>query len=98
MQNKQQVNDWINILIKQREFLAKELQNFSFVEKVYHSDANFLLIKVTNAAALYNYLAQNKIVVRNRSTEVMCDNCLRITIGTEEENILLIDVLKKYKA
>lgn len=98
LQNKQQVNNWINIIIKQREFLAKELQHFSFVEKVYNSDANFLLIKVTDAGALYNYLAQNKIVVRNRSTEVMCDNCLRITIGTDEENILLLDILKKYKA
>ncbi len=98
LQNKEQVNSWTKIIIKQKQFLKTELNNFSFVEKVFESDANFLLVKVRDASALYKYLADKKVVVRNRSSEVMCDNCLRITIGTDHENILLLDVLKNYSA
>lgn len=96
LQNKNQVTKWINIIIEQRGFLTEELKTFSFVKKIYDSDANFLLVKVDDANRLYNYLTGNKIVVRNRSNEVMCENCLRITIGTADENIVLLDTLKNY--
>jgi histidinol-phosphate aminotransferase len=98
LQNKKQVNEWVKLMIEQRDLLLKNLVTFCFVEKVYESDANFLLIKVDDAKALYKYLTENKIVVRDRSKEVMCDNCLRITVGTADENIGLLEVLKKYKA
>jgi histidinol-phosphate aminotransferase len=97
LQNKKQVNDWVKLIIEQRGLLIKNLSTFSFVEKVYESDANFLLIKVDDAKTLYKYLTEKKIIVRDRSKEIMCENCLRITVGTADENIGLLEVLKKYK-
>ncbi len=96
LKNIDQVNNWMRETIEQREFVIKELSKFSFVEKVYESDANFLLVKVSDAQQLYNHLSSNKIIVRNRSKEIMCENCLRITIGTAKENLELIKALKKY--
>jgi len=92
-----QVNEWIKMVVQQAEMLSAALKNFSFVTKVYPTDANFILVKVTDADALYQYLADNEIVVRNRSKEVLCENCLRITIGTPEENSHLLNTLKKYQ-
>lgn len=97
LQNIQQVNEWVKQIVEQREFLIKELSNFSLVKKIYPSDSNFLLVNVDNAHELYNYLSENKIIVRNRSKAVMCDNCLRITIGTPQENILLLKLLRNYE-
>jgi len=91
-----QVNNWIKESIAQKAFLMHELSQLTFVEKIYPSDANFLLVKVSDANTLYNYLAKNEIVVRNRSREVLCENCLRITIGTREENLHLLKIIKAY--
>lgn len=97
LQHTEQVNNWIKESVSQKTSLVNRLKKFPFVEKVYPSDANFLLVKVRDADALYGYLAKNEIVVRNRSREVLCENCLRITIGTPEENQLLIKILKGYE-
>jgi histidinol-phosphate aminotransferase len=97
LQNTQQVNDWIMEIIEERQSLTKKLLNLAFVKNIYESDANFLLVKVDDANRIYDYLAENKIVVRNRSKEVNCDNCLRITIGTSDENLDLIQTLKNYE-
>ena len=83
------------LILEQRNILIKELQNFSFVKKIYPSDANFLLIKVENADQLYNYLVDEKIIIRNRNKVV--NNCVRITIGNQEENQKLLQSLKNYK-
>jgi histidinol-phosphate aminotransferase len=91
-----QVNNWIKESIAQKAFLMHELFQFPFVEKIYPSDANFLLVKVKDVNTLYNYLAKNEIVVRNRSREVLCENCLRITIGTPEENLHLLKIMQAY--
>lgn len=96
LQHTETVNEWIRIAVGERERLAKSLAGFSFVEKVYPSDANFLLCKVTDPEALYNYLAQHEVVVRNRSREPQCEGCLRITVGTIEENNIVIELLEKY--
>jgi histidinol-phosphate aminotransferase len=96
LQNTQQINEWIKETVEQKEILIKELNNFSFVKTVYPSDANFILVKVDDADVLYQYLASNEIVVRNRSKEVGCENCLRISIGTPAENKNLLSALKKY--
>ena len=96
LQNSLLVDEWIKQVLEQREYLRKQLQLFSFVKKIYDSDANFLLVKVDNANLLYNHLSENKIIVRNRSKEVMCNNCLRFTIGTHAENQLLLNALKSY--
>ena len=61
------------------------------------TDANFILVKVDDADVLYNYHAANEIVVRNRNKEILCENCLRITIGTPKENKNLMATLKNYK-
>lgn len=90
------VNSWIKESVQQKEILIKQLSQFSFVEKVYPSDANFILVKVNDADDLYNYLSSNEVIVRNRSKEVHCENCLRITIGTPEENKKVIELLKQY--
>ena len=91
-----QVNDWILITVGERDKLAKQLTAFSFVEKVYASDANFLLVKVADANKLYQYLADKEVVVRNRSKEPLCEGCLRITVGTPKENETLLNLLKNF--
>ena len=65
-----------------------------FIEKVFDSDANFILIRVDDAAKRYDQLLERDIVVRNRSSLPLCENTIRLTIGTEEENIKLLNVLK----
>ena len=97
LQQTTQVNDWIKIAVDEKEKLKKELKQFSFVKKIHNSDANFLLVKVDEANGLYKHLASGEVVVRNRSKEPLCEGCLRITIGTPEENKQLIDLLNKYK-
>jgi histidinol-phosphate aminotransferase len=97
LQETAMVNKWIKESVHQKEEMANALVKFSFVKKVYPTDANFILVKVNNADALYQYLSDNEIVVRNRTKEVFCENCLRITIGTPDENNNLLSTLKKYR-
>ena len=85
----------ISIVLDQRNLLVSCLEKLDFVEKIYKSDANFLLVKVDNADLRYNQLLENGIVVRNRSNQPLCQNCLRITIGTKNENISLIKTLNE---
>jgi histidinol-phosphate aminotransferase len=77
-----------------RDWLRKELSLLNKVEVVYPSDANFLLVKVSEATAIFNALVEQQIIVRDRSRVILCEGCLRITVGTEEENRRLIDALK----
>ncbi|RYY45439.1 MAG: histidinol-phosphate transaminase [Chitinophagaceae bacterium] len=91
-----QVNEWIRTCIQERGRVANQLNGLSFIKKIYPSDANFLLIKCLDADGLYAFLASQKIVVRNRNTEQGCEGCVRITIGTAEENTILIEALKQY--
>ena len=85
----------ISIVLDQRNLLVSCLEKLDFVEKIYKSDANFLLVKVDNADLRYNQLLENGIVVRNRSNQTLCQNCLRITIGTKNENTSLIKTLNE---
>jgi histidinol-phosphate aminotransferase len=88
-----QVNDMITELVQMREALKGVFEKLPLVEKVYPSDANFLLIKVKGAKKIYGYLLTKGIVVRDRSNVKLCDDCLRITVGTEQENTALVDAL-----
>ncbi len=97
LQDTATVNNWIKEVVAQKATLINEMQSLAYIEKIYPSDANFILVKVKNASALYDYLAANEVIVRNRSKEVHCDNCLRITIGTPAENTILISLLKSYR-
>ena len=85
----------ISIILNQRNLLILCLKKLDFVEKIYKSDANFVLVKVDNADLRYNQLMEKGIVVRNRSNQQLCQNCLRITIGTKNENNILIKTLNE---
>ena len=95
------LKDWdttqeqITQLIAERKGLFAQLEKISFVEKVYPSDANFLLVRVDDANKRYAQLIQNDIVVRNRSKQVGCENCLRFSVGTPQENQILIETLNR---
>ena len=90
-----EIQNEIQQIKNQKEKFKLELKQLDFIEKVYPSDANFLLIKVDNATKRYLQLIENGIVVRNRSNQPLCENCLRISIGTEKENDKLIVALKE---
>jgi histidinol-phosphate aminotransferase len=95
--NIESVNTNIKNTVGQRNLLFQELQQFGFIQKIFLSDANFILVKVDDADKLYQYLSENKIIVRNRTKEPLCENCIRITIGTPQENETLINTLKSYE-
>lgn len=88
---------WVAEILYQRSVLRNELEKVPVVLKVFPSDANFLLIKVTQPREIYNYLVDNKIVIRDRSKVSLCEGCLRVTVGTANENNRLIKALLKYK-
>jgi histidinol-phosphate aminotransferase len=92
--NPTQIKEEINSIIAQREQLLKVLSEVKFVSKIYPTEANFILIKVDNANQRYDELIAKGIVIRNRTTQPLCVNTLRLTIGTEEENQKLIAALK----
>jgi len=95
MENKSQVKETIAEIVSEREKLIEKLDEFSFVTKIYPSDANFILVKSTDAEQIYKFLLGEKIVVRNRSNVELCAGCLRITVGTSEENKALLNSLEK---
>jgi histidinol-phosphate aminotransferase len=86
---------WVKMLLEQREILAGKLAAIPLVEKIYPSEANFLLVKVPDANGIYKKLTDEGVVVRNRNNLSLCPGCLRITVGTAEENELLINTLKQ---
>lgn len=90
------VNTMIKETVKEREELVKNLLQLPSIQKVYPSDANFVLAKMTEATAIYNYLKEKGIIVRNRSNVILCEDCLRITVGTPKENEQLLGALKNY--
>ena len=95
------LEDWdttqrqVTQLIADRKGLFAQLEKISFIEKVYPSDANFLLVQVDDANKRYAQLIENDIVVRNRSNQVGCENCLRFSVGTPQENQILIETLNR---
>jgi histidinol-phosphate aminotransferase len=93
----EQVNEMIRSLVSMREQLMGELAVLPLVRKVYPSDANFLLVKMTDARRVYEYLLADGIVVRDRSRVELCEGCLRITVGTEWENRELLETLRAYR-
>ncbi len=88
-------NQMVQTILEQRSWLEAELKKLPTVERIYHSDANFVLVKMADATAIYKQLITRGIVVRNRSNVALCQNCLRITVGTVYENIALINALSE---
>lgn len=97
LQRESQKDAWVREILEQREIFARELSTLPVVETVFPSDANFILARVTDAHGIYQYLMERMIIVRDRSKVVLCDNCLRITIGTPDENKKLLKALKDYQ-
>ena len=92
--NKNKVQHEIEKILEQRDKLIEKLKSISFIEKIYPTDANFVLIKVDDATKRYQQLITNGIVIRNRTKQPLCENTLRLTVGTKSENIKLIKALK----
>lgn len=95
--NIDQVNAWIKETLAQRDRLVLELKDFEFVLDIYPSDANFILVKTTDARGIYTFLVQRGIIVRDRSRVELCEGSLRITVGTPAENDVLLQTLATYQ-
>ena len=91
------VKDSVKKLNQNRELLISELEKLSIVIKIFPSNANFLLVKFTEAKNIFDFLINQKVIVRDRSKVVLCDDSLRISVGTEDENHILLNLLKQFK-
>lgn len=98
LQNADQVRAWVKTLLTERTALIQALEKLPLVQHIYPTDANFVLVKVPDANALYHYLVEKSIIVRNRNTVSLCLGCVRITVGTPEENKTLLEELKQFKS
>ena len=96
LDNFSQVEKKVKAILKNREKLQKQLAKVKCIKKVYPTDANFILVKTIDSDAIYKYLIEKGIVARNRNGITLCDNCLRITVGTAEENKQVIAALKNF--
>ena len=92
-----EIERWVKILKEERDELADRFSRLPLTVKVFPSDANFFLVRVTDAVKIYNYLVGEGIIVRNRHTVSLCGNCLRVTVGTRVENDKLMEALGKYE-
>ena len=96
LKNDAQVKQWVKTLLTERTVLVEALKQLPIVQHIYPTDANFVLVRVDDANALYHYLVDKSIIVRNRNTVSLCLGCVRITVGTPEENQILLEELKKF--
>lgn len=95
LENAYRKDIWVDEILKEKDTLAAELNSLALVDKIFPSDANFFLVRVKDAQSVYQYLMDRGIIVRDRSRVNLCYNCLRITVGTPEENKKLIEALKQ---
>ncbi|MFT4018192.1 MAG: histidinol-phosphate transaminase [Agriterribacter sp.] len=96
LDNVEEVNEMIRVIVAERKLLEEKLSALPQVQHIYPSDANFLLVKVVKAKEAYHYLLSKGIVVRDRSNVQLCEDCLRITVGTPDENRILADALRDF--
>lgn len=96
LKGRDEVEKWVTMLLQERGRLMKAFLDLPICEAVYPTDANFFLAKMTDAQAIYDYLVEKGIIVRNRTRVRLCSNCLRITIGTKSENAELLGALRQY--
>lgn len=96
LNKKDKKEDWVQYILANKLQLMEQMQTLRVVKKVFSSDANFFLIKVDEPKLIYEYLVEHKIIVRNRSNVSLCAGCLRITVGTQEENDLLVKMLNMF--
>ncbi len=98
LDNLEQVNRWIKETLLERDKLVLGLKNLSFMIDIYPSDANFILVKTASPKAIYQFLVEKGIIVRDRSKVELCEGCLRITVGTPTENTQLLNSLTAFEA
>ena len=98
LRNAEQTKAWVKILKEERSRLIQLFSQLAITQQVFPSDANFFLARVTDANAIYKYLVGEGIIVRNRNSVTLCGNCLRITVGTPEENNTLIAALQRVRS
>ena len=91
----EQIKEWVNTLLEERARVMEEFVQLPCCIRVFPTDANFFLAKVYEATQIYDYLVSEGIIVRNRTNVALCSDCLRITIGTKEENDALLEALSK---
>lgn len=91
-----EVDKWVRTLLLERSRMIDAFKQLPICEKIYHTDANFFLAKMTDAQKTYDYLVEKGIIVRNRTRIKLCTNCLRVTIGTKNENNELLSALRQY--
>lgn len=96
LNNVEQVNDWIKAIVIERENLVNQLSTVEQIYSIVDSDANFILVKLAEPRELYNFLVSRGIIVRDRSKVELCEGCLRITVGTPEENGLLLAAIQQF--
>ena len=96
LKNPYETNEWVRTLLLERERVIDSFKLLPICLKVYPTDANFFLAKMTDAQAIYDYLVERGIIVRNRTRVTKCGNCLRITIGSKSENTQLLAALRQY--
>ncbi len=94
--DRQDVFEWVRLILLERGHMVKAFRDLPICGHVYPTDANFFLARMTDAQAIYDYLVEKGIIVRNRTRVQLCDNCLRITIGTRSENAELMGALRQY--
>ena len=92
-----EVDKWVKILVQERGRMIEAFNMLPICKKVYPTNANFFLAKMTDAQAIYDYLVERGIIVRNRTRISLCMNCLRVTIGTKTENNELLAALRQYQ-
>lgn len=92
----EQVNEWIKLVVAEREKLSLSLEKLPQVAHITPSEANFILVKLEEPRALYSFLVGKGIIVRDRSKVELCEGCLRLTIGTPEENITLLENIREF--
>lgn len=97
LDKRDEIDTWIKILLRERGQLISAFSELPICKQVFHTDANFFLARMTDAQAIYDYLVERGIIVRNRTRIRLCKDCLRVTIGSREENRELLGALRQYK-
>lgn len=95
--HRQDVEDWVRLILKERLSLMYAINELDICQQIYPTEANFFLARFTDADRIYEYLVNKGIIVRNRSHITLCNNCLRITVGSPQENTTLLSALRQYK-
>ena len=97
LNNATDVQRWVSTLLEERQRMIEAFDQLAITEKVFPTDSNFFLARMTDAQGIYDYLVEKGIIVRNRTKVKLCNNCLRVTIGTRSENNELLSALRVYK-